>query len=81
MALIESNRRIRIDGANFEMANASSDINEIVTQLQHIDCFILERRNLIAVMKRAKHAYLIDLREEIVRKKSGVDLSALLDGE
>ncbi|EDM69398.1 hypothetical protein RAZWK3B_11687 [Roseobacter sp. AzwK-3b] len=38
-----------------------------------------EAQNLHAVLTKARHAYIADLKNEIVKGKSGVDLSALFD--
>ena len=71
----------RIGSRTYNVNGASDVVEAILKRLQNIDWLMVEKQNRMATLRRAKHAYLIDLREEIVRKKSGVDLSALLDGE
>ena len=72
---------IRIDQSLYDVSSASENSRKLVTALQNIDQRTVHKQNEMATLRRAKHAYLTDLRAEIVKKKSGVDLSALLDGE
>ena len=72
---------IKVDDARYDITNAPQQLHVLVRQLQDIDWLIVEKQNRMATLRRAKHAYLTDLRSGIVKEKSGVDLSALLDGE
>ena len=74
-------QQIKLDGERYDVGQTSQCIRDMIAQLQDIDWLMVEKQNRVATLRRAKHAYLVDLRDEIVRKKSGVDLSALLDGE
>jgi len=42
-----------------------------------VETRIQEKQNLIALLLKAKNAYIADLNAEIVQERSGVDLGAL----
>lgn len=48
--------------------------NLIFTQSQ-----IATRENMVALLTKAKNAYIADLKAEIIKNKTGVDLSSLFD--
>lgn len=74
------NGRIRIDGAETALDRLGDEARALADRIAFTDRRIAELEALQAVLLRAKNAYIADLRAEIVTARSGVDLSALLDG-
>jgi hypothetical protein len=72
---------LRLDGADFDLSKASDEAKAIVARLQHLDRLFEEKSNLMALLTKAKNAYIADLKTEIIKNKTGVDLSSLFDEE
>ena len=52
-----------------------------MARLQQLDRLFEEKTNLMALLTKAKNAYIADLKTEIIKSKTGVDLSSLFDEE
>ena len=72
---------LRLDGEDFDLFKASNEANALVARLQHLDRLFEEKSNLMALLTKAKNAYIADLKTEIIKNKTGVDLSSLFDEE
>lgn len=72
---------LRLDGEDFDLFKASNEANALVARLQHLDRLFEEKSNLMALLTKAKNAYMADLKTEIIKNKTGVDLSSLFDEE
>jgi hypothetical protein len=72
---------LRLDGEDYDLSNASDKAQEAVARLQFLEVQTQEKANILAVLTKAKNAYIADLKAEIVKNKSGVDLSTLFDEE
>lgn len=72
---------LRLDGVDFDLAKASAEAKAIVARLQQLDRQFEEKSNMLAVLTRAKNGYIADLKREIIKEKTGVDLSSLFDEE
>lgn len=72
---------LRLDGEDFDLSKASDEAKAIVARLQHLDRLCEEKSNLMALLTKAKNAYIADLKTEIIKNKTGVDLSSLFDEE
>ena len=70
---------LRLDGEDFDLFKASNEANALVARLQHLDRLFEEKSNLMALLTKAKNAYMADLKTEIIKNKTGVDLSSLFD--
>ena len=53
----------------------------LASRLQHLDRVFEEKSTLMALLTKAKNAYMADLKAEIIKNKTGVDLSSLFDAE
>jgi hypothetical protein len=60
---------------------ASDEAKVLVARLQHMDRMFEEKSNLLALLTKAKNAYIADLKAEIIKEKTGVDFSTLFDEE
>ena len=72
---------LRLDGDDYDLSNASDKARSTVARLQFLEVQTQEKANILAVLTKAKNAYIADLKAEIVKNKSGVDLSTLFDEE
>ncbi|MCF8516624.1 MAG: hypothetical protein K9G72_20000 [Rhodobacteraceae bacterium] len=72
---------LRLDGEDFDLSKATDQAKAFVARLQHLDRQFEEKSNMLAVLTRAKNGYIADLKTEIIKEKTGVDLSALFDEE
>lgn len=72
---------LRLDGEDYDLSKASDEAKAIVARLQHLDRLFEEKSNLMALLTKAKNAYIADLKTEIIKEKTGVDLSSLFDEE
>lgn len=72
---------LRLDGEDYDLSKASDEAKAIVARLQHLDRLFEEKANLMALLTKAKNAYIADLKTEIIKNKTGVDLSSLFDEE
>lgn len=73
--------RVAFDGQTHDLAALGTRAAELAAALERADARLRELEALLAVLTRARNAYIGDLRAEIVTHRSGVDLAALLDGE
>jgi|TARA_B110000879_G_scaffold202354_1_gene278624 predicted component of type VI protein secretion system len=72
---------LRLDGEEFDLSKGSKEAEALVAQLQNLDRLLEEKRNLAALLTKAKNAYIAELKAEIIKNKTGVDLSSLFDEE
>ena len=69
--------RLKIGGQSYDVSSLNKDAIAIVESLHRVEIRIQEKQNLIALLLKAKNAYIADLNAEIVQERSGVDLGAL----
>ena len=68
-----------IDGVERGLDTLSDDAKKLVARLQDTDACIHEMKNLLAIFIRAKRSYIAELKREIIKGKSGVDIASLFD--
>ncbi|MFP1646612.1 hypothetical protein [Pontitalea aquivivens] len=79
--MAETPQILRLDGEDYDLSKASEEAKALVARLQHLDRLFEEKSNLMALLTKAKNAYIADLKTEIIKEKTGVDLSTLFDEE
>ena len=79
--MAETPQILRLDGEDYDLSKASDEAKALVARLQHLDRLFEEKTNLMALLTKAKNAYIADLKTEIIKNKTGVDLSTLFDEE
>ena len=72
---------LRLDGADYDLSQASRESRVLVARLKYMDRMFVEKSNLLALLNKAKNAYIADLKAEIIKEKTGVDFSTLFDEE
>ena len=72
---------LRFDGVDYDLSQASDEAKALVVKVKNVDRLVEEKTNLMALLTKAKNAYIADLKTEIIKNKTGVDLSTLFDEE
>jgi len=72
---------VRLDGVDYDLFKATDECKAYISRLQHLDRLFEEKNNMIALLTKARNAYIADLKTEIIKNKTGVDLSTLFDEE
>ena len=70
---------IEIEGTKYDTEELSSKALEILKYLTFSELKLREMSNRNALMIKAKNAYISDLKREVIKNKSGIDLSKLLE--
>lgn len=68
---------LRLDGVDYDDALLSDQGQAQLASLRFVDAQIADLKNMTALLTRAKKSYVYELKNEIIKAKSGVDLSAL----
>jgi hypothetical protein len=79
--MTEAPQILRLDGEEYDLSKASDEAKVLVARLQHLERLFEEKSNMMALLTKAKNAYIADLKTEIIKNKTGVDLSTLFDEE
>ena len=72
------NNRIRIENKEYDVEMLSEESRKLISQITLAQQSVLERNNLIKVLNKAKNAYIEELKAEVIKEKTGVDLSDIL---
>ena len=72
-------QKINIDGVEYDFESLSQKAKDILEKLQHTDTQIQDKKNLSALLTRAKNSYVHELKREMIEGKSGVDIASLFD--
>lgn len=72
---------LRFDGVDYDLSQASDEAKALVVKVKNVDQLLEEKTNLMALLTKAKNAYIAELKTEIIKNKTGVDLSSLFDEE
>lgn len=72
---------LRFDGVDYDLSQASDEAKALVVKVKNVDRLVEEKTNLMALLTKAKNAYIADLKTEIIKNKTGVDLSSLFHEE
>lgn len=79
--MTQSAPTLRLDGVDYDLSHASDQAKDLIKRLKQLDQLYEEKTNMVALLTKAKNAYIADLKTEIIRNKTGVDLSSLFDEE
>lgn len=74
-------RAFRIDGVEYEIEALTDEGRLLVERMTFAQSSLQELQNNLALLTKAKNAYIADLKLEIVKGRTGVDLAALFDDE
>jgi fumarate hydratase class II len=65
---------IKIDDGEYDVDTLTDAQKKLIAELQKIEERIKEKNNMVAILIKAKRAYIADLKQEIISSKAGLDL-------
>lgn len=74
-------RMVRIDGVEYDSESFTQEGRDIVNSLTFAQSTLQELSNHIALLTKAKNAYIADLKLEIVKGRTGVDLTTFFNDD
>ena len=74
-------QRFRMDGVEYGTEGLSQEGRDLVARLTFARLTLQELSNQQALLTKAKNAYIADLKTEIVKGRTGVDLGALFSDD
>jgi hypothetical protein len=74
-------QRFRIDGFDYDAESLSQEGRDILARLTFTRLTLQEFSNQLALLTKAKNAYIADLNSEIIQGRTGVDLGALFSDD
>lgn len=74
-------QRFKLDNLEYEISSMSHEGRELVERLNFIQFKLQELKNNIALLSKAKNAYINDLKAEIVQARTGVDFGDLFSND
>jgi hypothetical protein len=81
MLMADKPQHLNLDGVNYDLSAASEEALALIARLQSLGTLIDEKNNTIVLLTKAKNAYIADLKAEIIKSRTGLDLSTLFDPE
>mgnify|MGYP006928280309 CR=1 FL=1 len=68
---------VRIDGFDCDVGSLSYECQTLLQHLNFVQLELRELKNREVLLSKAKEAYVADLKAEIIRGRTGMDLNAL----
>ena len=68
-------KTVKIDGTDYEVDSLTETAKKIVHELTLLEANLKDKQNVLRVFNRAKKAYTLDLKNEIIKSKAGFDFS------
>jgi hypothetical protein len=68
---------LRLDGKDYDISALGEQGRQNLAAYQHATAQMQEATNMMALLTKAKNAYIADLKTEIILGRTGVDLSSL----
>ena len=65
---------IKLDDGEYDVDTLSGAQKKLIAELQKIEERIKEKKNMVAILTKAKRAYIADLKQEMISSKAGLDL-------
>ena len=66
---------LKLNDKEYDLTELSDIGRQQLDLLRSIDLTILEKKNLLAVLVRAKRSYIAEIKSEMLSKKAGFDFS------
>lgn len=74
-------QKISFDGVEYDVSNLSESGKQLLAAYQHVTSRLQETKNMQAILTRAKNSYLSELKAEVVKGKTGLDLEDLFSDD
>ena len=68
--------KIKLDDKEYDIANLSDRARKLTDALQNVSARIQESNNMVAVLTKAKRAYIEGLKSEMLCAKAGFDFGS-----
>ena len=65
--------KFKLDDKEYDVEVLSAKAQQLTAELQNVTARIQETYNLIAILTKAKRAYIADLKSEMLSAKAGFD--------
>ena len=69
-------QKIKLDEKEYDVAKLSERARKITVELQTVTARIQESNNMIAILPKAKRAYIEGLKSEMLSAKAGFDFGS-----
>ena len=66
-------KKVNIDGDTYEWDSLTERAKKIVQELKLLEANLQDKQNVFRVFNKAKTAYTLDLKNEIIKSKAGLD--------
>ena len=73
--MVVKNDKIEINGRKYKTSDLNDVAKNLLENLARLGVVSSEKSNMIAILTKAKKAYIEDLKGEMLRTKSGFDFS------
>mgnify|MGYP001108000949 CR=1 FL=1 len=74
-------KRFRIDGVEYMTDSLSQEGTDLVERLTFTRLKLQDMSNQLALLTKAKNAYIADMKTEIIQGRTGLDLGALFSDD
>ena len=68
--------KIKLDDKEYDVAELSDRARKLTVELQTVNARIQETNNMIAILNKAKRAYIAELKSEMLSAKAGFDFGS-----
>ena len=68
--------KIKLDDKEYDVAELSERARKLSLELQSVAARIQETNNMIAILNKAKRAYIAELKSEMLSAKAGFDFGS-----
>jgi hypothetical protein len=68
--------KIKLDDKEYDIANLSDRARKLTASLQNVSARIQESNNMVAILTKAKRAYIEGLKSEMLSAKAGFDFGS-----
>ena len=65
--------KIKLDDKEYDVADLSDRAKRLTVEMQNVTARIRETNNMIAILTKAKRAYIAELKSEVLSAKAGFD--------
>ena len=69
---------LRLDDKEYDLTNMDEKSQKIFNHFIHVHRKLSELRNMKVILNRAKNGYIEDLKYEIIKNKTGIDIENFL---
>ena len=66
--------KVTLDDIDYDLDVSSETAQKIFLEVQKVDMHLKEKTNMVAILTKAKRAYIADLKQEMISSKAGLNL-------